>query len=271
MDGSDPHGPETIEAPSPFELVSRAPSFALRGVVSGMMGYRETTAGHFRQTEAASLHVPLIISFGDPFAIGLGHAPAADERFGSFAAGLFLGPVMIESSGGSNCLQINFTPLGARRVFGMPMSELADRMVDLGDTLGPQGPKLRQRLGDLRDWPSRFDLAERFVARRLAEAAEQDGAVEWAFDRILATGGRARIGAIATRIGWSRKHLASRFRDHVGLPPKSVARIIRFNRARTLPAASGWADVAAACGYADQAHLVREFRELAGQSPTGLR
>mgnify|MGYP005868667299 CR=1 FL=1 len=72
------------------------------------------------------------------------------------------------------------------------------------------------------------------------------------------------------RLDWSRKHLASRFHEEVGLPPKTIARIARFNRAQAMAASGmgdGWADIAAACGYADQAHLTREFVALAGTTP----
>lgn len=90
-------------------------------------------------------------------------------------------------------------------------------------------------------------------------------------ERILRTQGRVRIGALTAEIGWSRRRLAERFREHLGLPPKAIARIVRFNRAETLAkkaARPDWADIAAACGYADQAHLAREFAELAGRPPT---
>jgi hypothetical protein len=139
--------------PSRFELVQRAPGVRLDGIVSRITGYRELTTGHLRQVETASLIVPLIVSFGGPFAIGLGRTPGAGDRVGSFAAGLFAGPVIIDSFGWANCLQIDFTPLGARRFFHMPMTELTDRMVDLGDALGADGmrfpgtPRQRALLG----------------------------------------------------------------------------------------------------------------------------
>jgi AraC-like DNA-binding protein len=72
-------------------------------------------------------------------------------------------------------------------------------------------------------------------------------------------------------VGWSRRHLAARFRDQVGLPPKVVARVLRFQCALRLMGTDGgpaWSDVALACGYYDQAHLNREFRSLAGCAPT---
>jgi len=79
---------------------------------------------------------------------------------------------------------------------------------------------------------------------------------------------------VARELGWSHRRLIARFRDEVGLPPKFVARIARFERAREALAAdpaSGLADVAARCGYADQAHLTREVGELAGMTPARLR
>ncbi|EHH10413.1 AraC family transcriptional regulator [Mesorhizobium amorphae] len=258
--------------PSRFEMVRRLPGPQLQGAVTDMCGYRETISGHFRSVEYASLTVPLVISFAEPFAIGLGKNPGGNDRFASFAAGLFAGPVMIESFGGACCVQINFTPLGARRFFGQPMSELTDRMVGLDDVLGLEGNTLRERLGDARDWSARFAIAESFVAARLASTDPMQAEIGWAYDSIIASGGRTRVATLAGRLGWSRKHLARKFSDAVGVGPKTLSRIVRFNRALGLSRQdnSDWADIAADCGYADQAHLVREFRDLAGETPTAI-
>jgi AraC-like DNA-binding protein len=131
---------------------------------------------------------------------------------------------------------------------------------------------LRERLGNAPDWTTRFDMAEAFVTARLENAAETPLEIAWAYDRIITSGGRTRIASIAERLGWSRKHLAAGFSNAIGIGPKTLSRIARFNRALDLarqPAAN-WADIAADCGYADQAHLVREFRDLAGETPTGI-
>ena len=251
-------------------MSERRPPAALAGLVSRITGYRETQPGHFRQVEAASLDIPLIISFGEAFAIGLGRAPGSNDRYGSFTAGLFAGPVTIDSFGASNCIQVNFTPLGARRFFDMPMTELTDRMVVLDDLLGAEGTSLRDELGNAPGWQRRFDITEAFLLRKLGEADAPSPEVTWAYERIAASGGRAKVASIAQKIGWSRKHLARRFTDEIGLGPKSVSRIVRLNRAiAAARAGGGWAGIAADCGYADQAHMVREFRELAGNSPVG--
>ncbi|TIL73748.1 MAG: helix-turn-helix transcriptional regulator [Mesorhizobium sp.] len=255
-----------------FEMVRRAPGPWLQGSVTDICGYRETMPGRFRNVEYASLTVPLVISFAEPFAIGLGKEPGDNDRFASFAAGLYAGPVVIESRGGACCVQVNFTPLGARRFFGLAMSELTDRMVGLDDVLGIEGIALRERLGNAHGWSARFAIVETFVAARLTEAREMQAEIAWAYDRIIVSGGRIHVSSLADRLGWSRKHLAGKFSNAIGVGPKTLSRIVRFNRALGLSrqGKSDWADIAADCGYADQAHLVREFRDLAGETPTAL-
>ena len=128
------------------------------------------------------------------------------------------------------------------------------------------------RLQDVPDWKARFDLVEGFLCRRLADSAPPPREVEWAWRQLVRSGGRVRIRALACELGWSPRRLIDRFRDQVGLPPKAVARVIRFDRAVTA-LSSGTpriAEVAAACGYADQAHLARDVRALGGITPGEL-
>src|SRR5690606_33732511 len=135
----------------------------------------------------------------------------------------------------------------------------------------PALPRLRQQLGEEPDWDRRFEVAENLLLERLRNTPAASPAVAWAYGRILSSHGRAAVEPLAEEVQWSRKHLAARFKDEIGLPPKQVARIARFLHATSLAisgAGSGWADVAAACGYSDQAHLTREFRELSGTAPS---
>jgi AraC-like DNA-binding protein len=248
----------------------RVPNLALRNDIVDIVGYQEHLVGHSRQIELASLIVPLVISFGDPFAIGLGRLPGGNDLHGSFAAGLFGGPVFIDSFGAASCIQVNFAPPSAHRFFGLPMHELADRMIALDDIYGREAVILRDRLGEEPDWERRFDLIEAFVEPRLAAAHRSASAVAWAYGELLRTDGTIRIEAIAAKLEWSRKHLVEKFRVEIGLGPKTVGRMARFNRALRLArlrSGGGWAGIAAQCGYADQAHLVREFREFADETP----
>lgn len=108
--------------------------------------------------------------------------------------------------------------------------------------------------------------------------------VRRAWRLVFASDGRMRVTEIARRLGWSRQHLTRRFRQCTGITPKEAARIARFEAARRMLShgtahgrshpgtGDGLAAVALACGYADQPHLSREWRALAGCSPgTWLR
>ena len=78
------------------------------------------------------------------------------------------------------------------------------------------------------------------------------------------------IAALADEIGCSRKHLAAQFREHVGLTPKTIARILRFQQVLQLVSRSDqvdWAEIAQAAGYSDQAHFSHDFRRLSGLTP----
>jgi AraC-like DNA-binding protein len=260
--------PETDHAPPLF--ISRRPNPALSGAVAGMCGYHEAGRRLVGKVETAALIVPLVISFGGPFQIALGRRPRSDEDYGSFTSGLFAGHVVIDSGGDAACIQIDFTPLGAYRFFGLPMREISERMVKLDDLADRELAVLQRRLEDTSDWNVRLDLAEAFIAERLRRGPPISRGVASAYHELASSNGNVRISAIADRLDWSRKHLSQRFREEIGLPPKPLARMLRFNRLLALAAQSArpdWAGLAADCGYADQAHLSREFADLAGTSP----
>jgi AraC-like DNA-binding protein len=194
--------------------------------------------------------------------------PLPDSWFG----GLSDGYTVVEFDGGSySSLDLEFNPLGAYRILGVPLSELnGATVVSLEDLFGADGRELAERIRLTTDWDVRFDLVEGFLIDRLASGPSPTPATEWAWRRLRGTAGKARVEAIAAEIGCSRRYLSARFRDEVGLPPKTAARLIRFEQVcrlmRANPAA--WAEIAADAGFYDQPHLNREFRELAGTTPT---
>ena len=167
-------------------------------------------------------------------------------------------------------IDLELTPLGAWSVLGLPLSELERQTLRLEDAFGPAGHKLVNDLRTAPDWDTRFDLTERFLLERAQAGPRPTPAVAWALQRLWHTDGRERVENLAAHLGCSRRYLHARFREQVGLAPKTVARLIRFVavRRRIERAPARWADIAYECGYADQPHLNRDFRELAGTTPT---
>lgn len=120
-------------------------------------------------------------------------------------------------------------------------------------------------------WTDRFLHLDTALARLARDRGRPDPELGWAWQRLATSHGAVGINGLATEVGWSRRHLGERFRREYGLTPKQAARVMRFELAHRLlrrddrPAL---ADLAARCGYYDQTHLTREWRELAGCPPT---
>jgi AraC-like DNA-binding protein len=252
------------------EMILAAPAPDLRSLIAGYTGYRiqGEPAGVHRGLPSRSLTVVLTIEG----TVDIGGARRA-RGYGSYralASGLHDEVVLIEHDGNQYGLQADLTPLGARALLGLPAGALAGAIVDLDALLGPAAGELIDRLRAAPTWPERFEHLDS-VLSRVANPTDVPAELAWVWRRLTGSGGALPIGALATEVGWSRQHLGSQFQREFGLSPKRVARVIRFESAHRLLAASPRsriADIAARCGYYDQAHLDRDWRALTGLSPT---
>ncbi len=241
----------------------------LSGLVHRIAAYDFGMTDEVGDREVATFVVPLIFSFAGPFRIAFDRAPGADERIGSFVSGLHAGYVDIAYGGPISCVQIDLTPLGARLFFGRPMTEFAARLVPLDDLEDPGLTGLRGRLGEAATQPERLRIAVAFLEERLrGQSVNREADFIWS--AIRRSRGNLRIDTLTEALGWSRKRLAAQARDAFGMTPKRLARVARFQHAADLARGGprpDWAGIAAACGYSDQAHLVRDFNALAGETP----
>jgi AraC-like DNA-binding protein len=250
--------------------VMRRPQARLAEDVVDYGGYWEESPGPQRRRHLPSGSVTLIIG-AEPlrFIDGPGADPSG-PGVRSFVAGLHDGPAITEHTGRQSGVEVRLTPLGARRLLGVPLHELAGAVVDVADVLGPVAAELTDRLLGTPGWAERMAAADDVLGRLLAPATPADPLVAEAWRRLAGSGGAVPIEALAADLGCSRRHLAKRFGHEVGMTPKAYARMLRFERAVALldgPARPPLATIAAMCGYYDQAHLNREFRASAGCSP----
>lgn len=191
--------------------------------------------------------------------------------FESLASGLSVDPVTIAHDGYQHGIQLSFTPAGARALFGIPTSALGDWMVDLAEVL-PDAQELMDRIAAESSWEARFGIVDEILCRSIFES-EIDSTLEQAW-RMLVGNGAVRVGDVARDIGWSRRHLINRFTAEFGIGPKDSARIARFDRSHQVlrrTVVPPLAEVAARCGYYDQAHMARDWRDLAGLAPSQWR
>ena len=217
-----------------------------------------------------SPEVTVIITFGEPINLLPDAGPPA--TFDALASGLSSVPVIIAHTGFQHGIQLSLTPSGARALLGVPAAALGSWAVDLEDVLGVDYRELNDSLSGAPTWPERFAILDRVLARRLAASGdtEIEGTLSQAWRMLVSDPGRP-VRAVADEIGWSRRHLTGRFVAEFGLAPKEVARVACFHRSRTLLRTAGphrLSDVAAVCGYYDQAHLARDWRALAGVPPS---
>lgn len=161
---------------------------------------------------------------------------------------------------------VRFRPGRAPAGLGVPASEVRDQRVDL-DLLWP-GERVRRLAAELASAPTVLAAEQVLAAAVASVGAEWDPAAP----RLLELVGRGeRVAAVADDLGWSERQLHRRSLAAFGYGPKVLQRVVRFDRAvRLARRGTGLASVAYATGYADQAHLAREVKTLAGVPMTEL-
>jgi AraC-like DNA-binding protein len=194
-----------------------------------------------------------------------------DWRLSSGAAvsGAYRRPFTFDTRENASVVGVHFKPGHAGVVLGVPPGELVDRHVDLDALWGRRARELRERLCAAATTHQRFAILEAELVSRLDERHAHP-AVTYALD-VLARP-QVRVGDIAKRASLSQRRLIELFTASVGLTPKRFGRVLRFQRATALArsASLDWTRIAHECGYYDQPHLIRDFRELAEVTPSDL-
>ncbi len=255
-----------------MRLIEWRPAPALRPFIAGYSGYRQADGVAGRHRGLPGPHLTLIVTLDDPLVVAAHPDPRTPPgRYDALVGGLHTAPALITHDGRQSGIQIGLSPLGARALLGLPAGELAGLDVDASDVWGRFAAHLRERLLAEPTWPARFAVLDELLSRRLDPAAAVRPDVAAAWHALLDSGGRMSMSSLAERVGCSGRYLSRLFAVEIGMSPKAAARVLRFDRARRLlprePSRSV-AEVAARCGYFDQAHLARDFRALAGCPPS---
>lgn len=245
--------------------------------VASMVPYDVDMAGPGVHRGLPSTTATLVFPVGEPLDVSWADDPGSRRSGWSSVAGLHTGHAEIHHGKRQQGVQLELTPAGVRALFGLPVAALSGELLGMDDLAGDIFPGLMHLPEELGPVSSREERA-RLVGRRLVEALAATGApgpraeVGHALAR-LAQG--APVQAVAEETGYSRRHLGNLVRAECGIGPKQFQRVARFEASRERWAAclattgrGQLAEIAVECGYADQAHLTREWSALAGCSPT---
>lgn len=253
-----------------WTILHVAPSPELAGLIRGYALYDERTGGFTTRRELPHAEAVMIVNLDAP--IGLRSGDGTDLQLGpgeAFVAGAHLRPALSRSGGTQTGIHVFLSLAALRRLLCVPMTRLSDHVVRLDDILPGWLPAGLARLPEL-PAAQQVALLDTLLARRLAETRPLDPQTVHAL-RLLRDRPALDLMAVAAGVGWSRKHLAVRTRDVLGVGPCSYRRLLRFQHLTARLAtesAPDWAGLAHACGYVDQSHLIREFGEFAGLRPT---
>jgi AraC-like DNA-binding protein len=215
---------------------------------------------------------PLIeFDFGDPVDV-LDYQQRARRKSPAIVV---VGPqtyrrVELQLRGDLTSFVIMFQPDGLHRLFGMPMYELTDKDYEGHSVLGAFISLLQSHLGGCKSLEERARCVDGFLLRRALHSLGHDG-ISDAANRLVRSGGRMAITALANRAGLSMRQFERRFIQQVGVGPKLLARIARFEAALESKArfsTKSWTEVAQEFGYYDQMHMVHDFKEFTDVTPT---
>ena len=165
---------------------------------------------------------------------------------------------------------IVFQPTGFYRLFGLPMGELTDRAYEASDLIGSEVQFLHERLHQSTSLGEMVRATEDFLLGKLA-AAQPFHPVQNAAAYVLTHNGQINLDRLVLRSGLSQRQFERKFTEQVGVSPKLYSRIVRLNYALRLKQERPdlpWTDVTYEAGYFDQMHLVKDFKSLAGETPS---
>ena len=247
------------------------PGSALQGIVSA---FWQVLGDGSRMPSPAVLpdgHVELVLNFGDPVGlVGPAYTGMQPDRV---VVGTLSHALRLEYHGWVKTFGIRFHPARGAGFLGRPATVFADKLVPLAQACAPLDDGLRRMFEanpNLEEQAAR-DALDRVLLEQLPSSLPPDELVVAMVDRLTASNSAMLVAQIAREAGISARQLQRRFRAAVGMPPKRFARVVRFARVWQLASMrprETWAELAAEHGYADQAHLVREFRAFGADPPT---
>ena len=249
------------------DFSSRMPAEPLRPYISRYVGFRGSGLEPIVHSAPPAHHLCLAISLGDLIHVAKAPGSPIPNSHRAFIIGLSTEPAIVKYEDCRDGLFIHFKPNGIFALFGVKAFELSSRLVDLS-LIWSGAEDLIGRLVTGLTWQERFAIVDQLFLK-LLNPVHTLPELAWAWAQLAGSGGCIPVHQLAIDVGWSRQHFGKRFLHEFGISPKTAGRIFRFENAVRLfkSGCTELAQVAADCGFYDQAHLTLEWNAMAGCSP----
>ncbi len=192
--------------------------------------------------------IEVVLHHGSPFREWVDNQPR--QLAPGVIAGQLTGPLYIQPAGAVQTMGLRFVPGGAYPFFGTRLDVLTGKLASFEEIWGGEGSRFEQRLLAAGDDPERVRIAESFLLSRLAAGGRRDEPVETAAEQIRRRRGRLSVSALGRSLGISARQMERRFGSALGIGPKSLCRVVRFQsvlRRLARSARPDWAGVALDC------------------------
>jgi AraC-like DNA-binding protein len=191
------------------------------------------------------------------------------RRYLHVATTVRTGVVKLRPSGPLGALLIRLKPEAAARLMGERMQGFVDEKIDLGDLFNAGDVSLlEEMLMEAPDSAARFARIESFLLRNLHQHQRQPDPVVCRAAQCLRHNPSLRVRRLAAQLDVCERQLLRSFRAMFGESPKQFARVARIEKIFAMRlGGSAWADIAYACGFADQAHMINDFEAIVGEPP----
>ena len=233
-----------------------------------MIWYHNATISYGRERILPTGTIEVIINLGSPTQVFLENDIQVNKDF--WVCGMHTGSILHQPVAETHMMGVSFKPFGALPFLNVPLSELKNRQVDLDLIWGNETLALKHLLLAQKSPQDRFLTVEAFLTKKLSNDRNHFAAIiEW-LDLQLSSVEDVHLENLYQKIGYSKRHIIQEFRKHVGLSPKDLKQIYRFNAALNAidPNQINWTHLALECDYYDQAHFNNQFKNFSGLTPS---
>ncbi|WP_421890576.1 helix-turn-helix domain-containing protein [Marinoscillum sp.] len=254
-------------------LTVHLPLYPINQLVESITYYSNYSVEHFAERLLPDGHADFIVNLTEAPKHTFDNATLQVNE--TFKKGWLSGArkklLSIDAGGRNDSMMIVRLKLGAAyNIFKIPQEELTDKVYEADLILGHSFDDLRTRIMEAHFVETKIQVMEKFVLDQCSGKIDLPPVVSFAFDQLVHSPSSTSIKLLADQTGYSHKHFIALFRKHAGMSPKEFLKVMRFQRVLQEIENQGridWARLALDCGYYDQAHFIKEFRNFSGFSP----